>query len=156
MQKVQQAYTPALQQGHCQETGNNDNYFVSLFLASSYNYCCRVAIVSYEGYTSGDDHSNIKKRKCATPWKSHLILRHTTLHLIHRTISKISFHSSGDNFSCDSSSGNMTGRIASGFLIQRSEEVLKMLEEGETWSSEKAQLTKDFIRFKLIKTFKTR
>ena len=50
----------------------------------------------------------------------------------------------------------MTGRIASGFLIQRSEEVLKMLEEGETWSSEKAQLTKDFIRFKLIKTFKIR
>ena len=82
MQKVHQAYTPALQQGHCEETGNN-NYFVSLFLAlSSYDYCYRVAIVSDQEYTSGDDHSNIKKRKCATPWKSHLILRHTTLHLI--------------------------------------------------------------------------
>jgi hypothetical protein len=146
VQKVQQAYTPALQQGHCQETGNN-NYFVSLFIASSYDYCCRVAIVSDQGHTSGDDHSNNKKRRCATPSEgkspdsSSYNSASDSFQDNRTTISKFSSHSSGDNFGCDSSSGNMnylntqTGRIASSFLIQRSEEVLKMFEEGETWSS---------------------
>ena len=69
--------------------------------------------------TSGDDHSNGKKRK-------------------------FSSHSSSD-----SSNGNMntqSGNIPSSFLIQRSREVLKLLEEDETWSPEKRQKTKDLIQ----------
>ena len=69
--------------------------------------------------TSGDDHSNGNKRKF------------------------------GDNFGCDSSSGNMndqSGNIPSSFLIQRSEGFLEMLEEDETWSPQKKQKTKDLIQ----------
>ena len=88
-------------------TARNQVIVIRFFsVYSSYFYCGLEAASS--DCTSGDDHSNGNKRKF------------------------------GDNFGCDSSSGNMndlSGNIPSSFLIQRSEEVLKMLEEDETWSS---------------------
>ena len=139
------------QQGHCQGTSqatpyDGNNSFVSFHNSSSYDtvilgmdynesgdsnlffssvyssyFYCGLVGISSDG-TSGDDHSCKRKR---------------------------SSDSSGDNFGCDSSSGNMTsqsGNIPSSFLIQRSEGVLEMLDECGTWSPEKAQLTKDLIQ----------
>jgi hypothetical protein len=99
-------------------TARNQVIVIRFFsVYSSYFYCALEATSS--DCTSGDDHSNGKKRKFSS------------------------------DSSSDSSNGNMntqSGNIPSSFLIQRSREVLKMLEEDETWSPEKRQKTKDLIQ----------